>query len=160
MKHLVPFGIAFAACILIFVLATNRSVDEVSTSVEPPAVATARSASLEGKGIVLLKFGATWCPPCRMIDKELEILDEAGLPIEIRKIDVDEQPQMANDYGVSSIPRLILVQDGREIGDKLGFMPASKIQKWILDSADTDSADLSVQADPPPVQSNPFMEGE
>lgn len=117
------------------------------------AVGKSEPGTSEMPDVVLMKFGATWCPPCRKIDRELIQLDRMGLPLTIKKIDVDEQPELAERYRISSIPRLILIRDGRKIGDKTGFMTSSELSSWIEDKA-------SVQAGSAPksrVQENPFF---
>ncbi len=66
-----------------------------------------------GKGLVLVDFWATWCGPCRMQAPVLDALDaEMGSMVKICKVDVDEQPQLARQFRVMSIPTLIALQDG------------------------------------------------
>ncbi|MFG0255083.1 MAG: thioredoxin family protein [Rhodopirellula sp. JB053] len=82
--------------------------------------------------IVLVKFGATWCPPCREVDQELKTL--AGqLPddVEVLKIDVDENPELAQRYDISSIPKLLLVRNGEILSEEIGYMSGDRIQSWI-----------------------------
>ncbi|MCS7471126.1 thioredoxin family protein [Stieleria sp. ICT_E10.1] len=108
--------------------------------------------------LVLMKFGAPWCPPCRMIDKELRKLGRTSLPVEIRKIDVDERPEMAERYGVSSIPRLILLQDGRKIGDAVGYQSADELSEWINENASPEAlAGKKRTSKSSVVQANPFF---
>lgn len=82
--------------------------------------------------IILVKFGATWCPPCRDVDQELKTL--AGqLPddVEVLKIDVDENPELAQRYDISSIPKLMLVRNGEILSEEIGYMSGDRIQNWI-----------------------------
>ncbi|SMP65387.1 thioredoxin [Neorhodopirellula lusitana] len=82
--------------------------------------------------LVLVKFGATWCGPCRQVDAELNSLN-ASLPadVEVLKIDVDENPELAQQYQISSIPRLMLVRNGSIVDDKVGYMSEADLQSWI-----------------------------
>lgn len=108
--------------------------------------------------LVLMKFGATWCPPCRMIDKELKELGRGDLPVEIRKIDIDRQPQLARKHGVGSIPHVILMEDGQPVDDFVGFRSADQMESWINRSAS--AAALAVdksQIGKPMMHSNPFV---
>ena len=108
--------------------------------------------------LVLMKFGAPWCPPCRMVDKELKKLERSSLPVEIKKIDVDEKPEMAARYKVSSIPRLILMQDGRKIGDLVGYQSADELSGWITEHASKEAlAAKKRDAGPAVVKANPFF---
>jgi thiol-disulfide isomerase/thioredoxin len=129
------------------------ALDESSRGESGPETAAA-----EGSEIVLMKFGAPWCPPCRMVDKELVKLKDASLPITIRKINVDEQPDLARKFNVTSIPRLVLMQDGRKIGDEVGYMSASDLTDWVKDSAgESLAAAEAAAARPAVVQSNPYF---
>ncbi|MCA9140925.1 MAG: thioredoxin family protein [Planctomycetales bacterium] len=112
----------------------------------------------DGSELVLMKFGAPWCPPCRMVDKELRKLERSSLPVEIRKIDVDERPEMASRYGVTNIPRLILLQDGRKVGDLVGYRSADDLAKWIKNSASAEAlAGKKSNSNPSAVHANPFV---
>lgn len=115
-------------------------------------------ASSEGTELVLMKFGAPWCPPCRMVDKELRKLGNSDLPVKIRKINVDDQPDLADQYRVNGIPRLILLQDGKKIGDLVGYKSAAELSDWIKDSAS--EAALAAKkrpSGPATVHANPFF---
>lgn len=66
-------------------------------------------------GTVLVDFWATWCGPCRMQAPILEQLDAKQLPgLTIGKVDVDEQPELANRYGITSIPTLVVFKTVRQ----------------------------------------------
>jgi thioredoxin-like negative regulator of GroEL len=81
-------------------------------------------------GPVLVKFGATWCGPCRAVDAELTRLAEIG-PVQVVKIDVDAHRDLARHYGVSAIPRMLLFKDGKVIGDRKGYASAEDLLSWI-----------------------------
>ncbi|MCV3728711.1 thioredoxin family protein [Ureaplasma miroungigenitalium] len=72
---------------------------------------------------LLLVFSATWCPPCRMLAKEIERLDEMhGDEYNIVKVDVDQFNSLASQYGVSSIPSSFFIKNKEIVENKVGFM--------------------------------------
>lgn len=75
------------------------------------------SEVLEGSGKVLVDFWAPWCGPCRMVSPIVEEIANESTEVKVCKINIDEQPQLASQYGVMSIPTLLVFQDG-EIVDK------------------------------------------
>lgn len=77
---------------------------------------------------VLVDFYANWCGPCKMIAPELEKVDSS---INVVKVDVDKFEDIAREYGVMSIPTLILFENGQEIKRTIGFIDKSKIEKFI-----------------------------
>lgn len=82
--------------------------------------------------LVLVDFFATWCGPCRMQGPILErVKAEVGDQVEIYKLDVDECEQTAKNYGVMSIPTLILFKNGKEVAKNVGLMSQDAILDWI-----------------------------
>ena len=83
-------------------------------------------------GIVLVDFYAKWCGPCRMISPVLEQLhEEYDGKVKFVKVDIDVNPETAKEYGVMSIPNLLIFKDG-ELADRLlGFKPKQTLQQWI-----------------------------
>ncbi|OYP28994.1 hypothetical protein CGZ80_25635 [Rhodopirellula sp. MGV] len=132
----------------------SESAEVTSASHQVDPFDDAESGS---SGLVLMKFGAPWCPPCRMVDKELVDLAKANLPVEVRKIDVDHRQDLADQYDVSSIPRLILKEDGEVIGDLVGYQSAAQLEAWIRDNASQEALSASNEPKLPTVYANPFM---
>lgn len=79
------------------------------------------------KNKVLVDFYADWCGPCRMLAPVLEELTD----IEILKVNVDEFQEIANRYGVMSIPTLILFENGEEKAKSIGLKSKEEIEKLI-----------------------------
>jgi thioredoxin 1 len=89
-----------------------------------------------GSGTVLVDFWAPWCGPCKMIAPVLEELDtEIGDKVKIVKVDVDENPQSAGQFGIMSIPTLLILKDGEVVDKVVGFQPkealAEKLEQHI-----------------------------
>lgn len=71
--------------------------------------------------VKLLDFWAPWCGPCHVMNPVLEELEkEVAGKVEIEKINVDENPKKASEYGVMSIPTYVILKDGKEVGRKIG----------------------------------------
>ena len=79
---------------------------------------------------VLVDFWATWCGPCRMQGKILEELD-AELGSQIGKLDVDEAQELAVEYGVDTIPTLIVFENGQELDRMVGVQGADTLRKVL-----------------------------
>ena len=80
---------------------------------------------------VLLDFFATWCGPCRMVGPILEEIAQDNESIKVCKIDVDQDPELANRFKVSSIPLLVVMQDGKVVNQALGAKPKDQILKLL-----------------------------
>ena len=93
------------------------------------------SEVLEAEELVLVDFWAPWCGPCKMIGPMIEELSSENRgKVKVCKLDVDENNKTAGDYGIMSIPTIILFKGGEEINRLVGFVPKAKIAK-ALDSA-------------------------
>ena len=78
---------------------------------------------------VLVDFWATWCMPCRMLAPTIEeIAEEADGRAYVGKVNVDEEPQLALQYGVRSIPTLIFFRGGKEVGRMVGVQDKEDIE--------------------------------
>ncbi len=80
---------------------------------------------------VLVDFWADWCGPCRMIAPVLEEISAERDDIKVCKINVDENPELAQQYMVRSIPMMVVIKDGEKAGVTLGFQPKASILKCV-----------------------------
>ncbi len=81
---------------------------------------------------VLVDFWADWCGPCKMIAPALEeISEELADKVSIAKVDIMENTDIASQFGVQSIPLLILFKDGQPVAQKLGAAPKSQLKGWL-----------------------------
>ena len=76
---------------------------------------------------VLLDFYADWCGPCRMVSPIVDEISDENPQYLFGKINVDEQPQLAQIFGVSSIPMLVVLKDGKMVNQSVGARPKAQI---------------------------------
>lgn len=87
--------------------------------------------SLVNDGLVLVDFFATWCGPCKMLGPILEEISNDRSEVNIVKIDVDENPNLARNFGVMSVPTLILFKEGKQVSQQNGYMTKDDLIDWI-----------------------------
>jgi len=82
--------------------------------------------------LVLVDFWAEWCAPCRMLTPTVEKLAEVyGNQVDFAKVNVDELPELANQYGVRSIPTLVLLRDGNVVEQLIGARPYQELARLL-----------------------------
>lgn len=89
--------------------------------------------TLVSKGKVFVDFFATWCGPCKMLSPVIEGLDASGQVNDtlILKVDVDKLPSVAAQFGIQSIPTLILFNDGKMVKHSLGYMNQNQLLDFL-----------------------------
>jgi thioredoxin 1 len=91
-----------------------------------------QASVLDAKEPVVVVFWAEWCGPCKMIGPSLEeIAAELGGKVKIAKLNIDENPELAAQFGVRSIPTLMIFKDGEVADMKVGAAPKTALSHWI-----------------------------
>ena len=80
---------------------------------------------------VLLDFFAEWCGPCRMVGPIIEEIAEERDDIVVAKINVDEEPELASEFGVFSIPTLVVMKNGKVVVSSSGARPKEQILEML-----------------------------
>ena len=89
-------------------------------------------AAMEEKKTLVVDFWAEWCGPCRMLAPVMEQLsDELAGKAEFVKIDVDDNPDLAREYSIMSIPCVMVFKGGALAGKNVGFVPKSAMKDFI-----------------------------
>ncbi len=81
---------------------------------------------------VLVDFWASWCGPCQMLAPVIaEIAEEYAGKVKVGKVNVDEQPNLANRYGIASIPTVMLFKNGEVVNTSLGYRPKDELETML-----------------------------
>jgi len=96
---------------------------------EPITITTAnfQAEVMECEKPVLLDLWAPWCGPCVMLSPTIDEIAQEATDVKVGKINVDENPELAANFGAMSIPLLVVVKDGKVVGDLLGVHPKEVI---------------------------------
>ena len=77
---------------------------------------------------ILIDFFATWCGPCKMLSP---ILEKVESNLKVVKVDVDEFEDLAREYGVMSIPTLVVLENGKEVNRHIGFIDKNDLESFL-----------------------------
>lgn len=86
----------------------------------------------QSKTPVLVDFWAEWCGPCKQLSPILDdVAKELGDQVTIAKVNIDDNPESPQKYGVRGIPTLILFKNGKPVATKVGAMPKGQLVEWL-----------------------------
>ena len=80
---------------------------------------------------VLLDFWASWCGPCRMLSPVVDEVAEERTDVKVGKVNVDEQPELAGEFGVMSIPTLLVFEQGKLVRQAVGARPKASLLELL-----------------------------
>ncbi len=87
---------------------------------------------LEASRPTLVDFHATWCGPCHRLAPVLDELASTNQDrLQVRKVDIDQSGDLAERYGISAVPTLVLIRDGEEIARTAGFQSRERLQAFL-----------------------------
>lgn len=89
------------------------------------------SEVLNSENTVLLDFYADWCGPCRMVGPVVEEISNTRSDVKVGKINVDEQPELATQFGITSIPMLAVMKNGKLVNSAVGARPKAQIEAML-----------------------------
>jgi thioredoxin len=126
------FALATLSCIGVLVQAgdlTGETVARPGTAVTSPAQLQAILA--QSTLPVIIDFYATWCGPCRKLAPELEAVATAHPEaVTVLTVDIDEAPEIAQQFSVQNIPYLVLIKKGKIAAQQVGYADRQEIAAW------------------------------
>ena len=84
---------------------------------------------LTQQGSVYVQFSANWCGPCKMLARTVEDIEDTETDITFLKVDVDSNRELAQQFGVRSIPRVVLMKDGEQVGEFTGAKNKTELKE-------------------------------
>lgn len=88
-----------------------------------------KSEVISSEKTVLIDFWAEWCGPCKMLSPVVDEFADENENIKVCKINVDEEPELASDFGVMSIPTLVVIKEGKTVNTSVGVIPKDDIKE-------------------------------
>ena len=86
----------------------------------------------------LLYFGAEWCAPCKAMQQILgKLKEDSEVNCVIEKVDIEKEPELTNQYNVTTLPTLLLTKNNTEVKRRVGTVPYEQLKTWIKEAQDT-----------------------
>ncbi|EQK46457.1 thioredoxin [[Clostridium] bifermentans ATCC 19299] len=92
---------------------------------------TFRGAVEDNQGVVVVDFFATWCGPCKMLAPVFESVSEELNNAKFVKVDIDESLELAQKFGISTVPTMMIFKDGKVVDKLVGFMPKESLKAKV-----------------------------
>jgi len=86
---------------------------------------------IDAKEPVLIDFFANWCVPCKMLSPVIDELAQEMPSVKVVKVNVDEEPELAQKFQVMSIPTLVVMKDGKMVNKTIGVRPKDEIREML-----------------------------
>ena len=86
---------------------------------------------LDYPGTVLIDFWADWCGPCRMLSPVIDEVTAENPAIKVGKVNVDAEQELAAQFGIMSIPTLLVFKNGQKSGESVGLIPKEQVEKLV-----------------------------
>ncbi len=90
-----------------------------------------RGAVEDNKGVVVVDFFATWCGPCKMLAPVFESVSEELDNAKFVKVDIDQSLELAQKFGISTVPTMMIFKDGQVVDKLIGFMPKDSLKAKV-----------------------------
>jgi thioredoxin 1 len=90
-----------------------------------------QSEVLDYSGTVLIDFWADWCGPCHMLSPVIDEVAAENPAIKVGKVNVDAEQELAAQFGIMSIPTLLVFKNGQKSGESVGLIPKEQVEKLI-----------------------------
>src|SRR5262249_11067638 len=102
--------------------------------------------ALGSEKVAVVDFWATWCPPCRALAPAIQALAAERPDLRVGKVDVDQHPELADRYGVTSIPTVLVFRGGQVAGQSIGLIPLARLRELAGPTPTTTAAPTEVSA--------------
>lgn len=87
---------------------------------------------IKEQSVAFVDFSATWCGPCKMVAPIVEeVSEEMGDKVAFYNVDVDDNPELAEKFGITNIPTLIMLKNGEKVDMQVGFLPKEELVTFV-----------------------------
>jgi thioredoxin 1 len=85
----------------------------------------------ESNNVVVVDFFATWCGPCKMLAPVFDSLSEELTDVDFVKVDIDQSLELAQKFGITTVPTMMIFKDGKVVDTLVGFMPKDNLKAKV-----------------------------